>query len=79
MQNFVPEVLYTTWCNAHGIDLTKYPYMKMDYVPSRGGKLPYAVFDTQQAFDTAGNALKWFVVRYKCLYSKDYHDITIYL
>lgn len=79
MQQFVPEVLYKVWVDAHGIDIERYPYMKMDWDDKFSRKMPYAVFATEQLYDDEGRALKWFIVRYKALYSKNWFDVTIYL
>jgi len=39
-----PVEYYEMWAFQFGIDVQKYPYILMDYDPSEGKQMPYAVY-----------------------------------
>lgn len=79
MQQFVPEAYYTLWAERWGIDLEKYPYMKLDFDQSIHVKAPHCVWNFMILNEEDGHKVAQALVVYKSLVSKSYFNVCIYL
>lgn len=79
LANHPPKEYYEEWALKHGLDLTKYPYLKSDFIPSKGVMVPFAVYDFDYLRDELGHKVALIEVRYKALFSKDEFKVIAYL
>lgn len=77
--NHPPKEYYELWCEKWGLDQQKYPYLKSDFIPSKGQVVPFAVFDFDICRDDFGHQVAMAKVRYKALFSKDEFEVIAYL
>lgn len=78
LMNFAPKEYYETVMEYYGVDLERWPWMKMDYDPSSGKRVMFAVYNFEcPSID--GWPVAVMLVTYKSISSKSYHKCTIYL
>jgi hypothetical protein len=79
LANHPPKEYYEAWASVHGLDLNKYPYLKSDFVPTKGILMPFAVFDFNIMKNEDGVKVAMIEVWYKSLFSKDSFRVIAYL
>lgn len=79
LSNHPPKEYYEEWACKWGLSLEKYPYLKSDFVPTKGILMPFAVFDFDIKKDEFGQRVAMAEVRYKSLFSKDEFTVVAYL
>jgi len=73
--NHPPQEYYELWAVTVGIDVTKYPYLKMDVAEPNGKLVPFGVYDFDYLRTEDGHKVAAVLVRYKALFSK--HEFTV--
>lgn len=79
LANHTPQDYYELWANKVGLDLTRYPFMKMDLAEANRQNVPFAVWDFDYAKDRHGQKLGLVLVTYKALFSKHQFTVQAYL
>lgn len=70
---------YEAWATMHHIDLTKYPFIKMDYDPSMTRLIPFAVWDFDILKTEEGHKVGMIEVWYKSIFTKHSFRVVIYI
>lgn len=77
MKDFVPDSYYETWAAEYNISLIKYPYILMEYDPTFGKRVPFAVFNFYiPTVDEQKVAMA--VIVYKSCHSKSSYRKIVY-
>lgn len=77
--NHPPQAYYEAWAEAYGLDKERFPYIRMEFVPTKGQMMPFAVFDFEIKKDENGQRVALAEVWYKSIFSKDSFRVLKYL